>query len=123
MIFIRLKPTNYSRIEKRLNPGECGIEVTGHCKTDWCPVRQGRFDGWMHRDQLAPMSPPVYCVARVDRGWTLDLHEQAVAFDQGRRQPPRRLLRDRGDAVPQAATGCASRRRATTAGSQRRNIR
>ena len=77
MIFIRLKPTNYARIEKRLNPGECGIDVTGHCKMDWCPVRQGRFDGWMHRDQLVAMSPPVHCVARVDRGWTLDLYEQA----------------------------------------------
>jgi SH3-like domain-containing protein len=49
--------------------------VTGRCHEGWCPVVQGRFDGWMHKDQLAPMSAAVYCVGRVDAGWTLDIHE------------------------------------------------
>jgi SH3-like domain-containing protein len=75
MIFIRHKPANYARIEKRVNAGECRIQITGHCNAGWCPVRQGKFDGWMHRAQLAPMSPPVFCVARVDNGWSLDVHE------------------------------------------------
>jgi SH3-like domain-containing protein len=73
MIFIRLKPTNYARIEKRLTPGDCGIDVTGHCKDGWCPVRQGRFDGWMHRAQLVSITPAVYCVARAEG--SLDVHE------------------------------------------------
>ena len=66
MIFIRFRPQNYARIEKRLNPGDCGIDIVGHCDNDWCPVRQGAFDGWMHRNQLVPMSRPIYCVDSVD---------------------------------------------------------
>lgn len=75
MIFIRLKPTNYARIEKRLTAGDCGIDLTGGCDDGWCPVQQGRFDGWMHRDQLVAMSPPTHCVTRVKQGWVVDLHE------------------------------------------------
>ena len=66
MIFIRLSSNNYSRIEKRVNPGECGIRIVGHCSEGWCPVRQGEFDGWMHRAQLVAMTAPVYCVDGVD---------------------------------------------------------
>jgi SH3-like domain-containing protein len=74
MILIRYDHNNYSRIEKRLKPGECGIEVSG-CHHGWCRVSQWKFDGWMHKDQLAAMSPPVYCIARGKRGWSVELRE------------------------------------------------
>lgn len=90
MILIRDRPQSYARIWKRLNPGECGIAVVGECEDGWCPVRQGRFEGWMQRNRLAPMSPPVFCVGRVDRGWSLDVHEGpsrstkvVVSIDEG----------------------------------------
>lgn len=74
LILIREAPNTYSRIEKRLHPGECGVRVLADCRHGFCPVRQGPFKGFAPQRNLAPASGPVYCVARVDRGWTLDLH-------------------------------------------------
>jgi len=76
LILIRRDPNNHSLIEKRLFPGECGVQVVDNCRYGFCPVRQGRFDGWVHRANLAPVSDDVYCVAGVDRGWSLDLYAE-----------------------------------------------
>lgn len=76
IIVIRRDANNHSLIEKRLHPGECRVRVVDNCRGGWCPVRQGAFSGWVHRDNLAPLSPPVHCVAGVDRGWTLALHAE-----------------------------------------------
>lgn len=76
IIVIRRDANNYSLIEKRLTPGECGVQVVDNCRHGFCPVRQGPFDGWVQRENLAPVSRPIYCVTRVDRGWTLDLYAQ-----------------------------------------------
>jgi SH3-like domain-containing protein len=76
IILIRRDPNNHSLIEKRVFPGECGVRVVDNCRHGFCPVRQGQFDGWMHRKNLAPVSAAVYCVTRVDRGWSLDLHAE-----------------------------------------------
>jgi SH3-like domain-containing protein len=76
IITIRRAPNNYSLIEKRLHPGECGVRVVDSCSKGWCPVVQGRFDGWVHSDNLAPVSRPVHCVASTGSNWTLDLHAE-----------------------------------------------
>jgi SH3-like domain-containing protein len=74
IITIRRDPNNYSLIEKRLHPGECRVRVVDSCHKGWCPVRQGPFRGWVDRENLAPVSPPVHCVARVEG--TLNLHAE-----------------------------------------------
>lgn len=74
IITIRRDRNNYSLIEKRLYPGECRVRVVDNCQRGWCPVRQGPFRGWVHRENLAPLSPPVHCVTRVEG--TLELYAE-----------------------------------------------
>lgn len=73
MVMMRRKPNSWDVVEKRVYAGECGLFVTGDCRGRFCPVRQGRFTGWIPARNLAPVSPPVLCVARVVRGDVLEL--------------------------------------------------
>lgn len=35
-----------------IQPGTCGIEITGTCRANWCPISLGSYRGWVDRREL-----------------------------------------------------------------------
>lgn len=87
---VRRRPGNGSRIVGEWDYGTCGIQVTGDCRGNWCPVEDGHILGWTHRRYLAMVSPAMYCVSGVQRGDTLPMRawpspRSRLVLDLGRR--------------------------------------
>lgn len=70
---MREKPSSRAFIVARKRYGDCGIVVTGACRGTWCPVEDGHFKGWVHRQFISMVSPALYCVTGVAPGDTLNL--------------------------------------------------
>ena len=70
---IRSRPSVNAPIEARKRYGTCGLEVTGPCRSNWCPVSDIGASGWAHKRYLSMVSPAMYCVSGVARGDVLNV--------------------------------------------------
>ena len=70
---IRSRPSASAPIEARKRYGTCGLEVTGPCRGNWCPVSDIGASGWAHKRYLSMVSPAMYCVSGVSRGDVLNV--------------------------------------------------
>jgi SH3-like domain-containing protein len=70
---IRSSPSATAPIEARKRYGTCGLEVTGPCQGNWCPVSDIGASGWAHKRYLSMVSPAMYCVSGISPGDVLNL--------------------------------------------------
>ena len=70
---IREEPGSGAFIVTRKRYGDCGVVVMAPCRGTWCPVEDGHFKGWAHRQFISMVSPARYCVTGVAPGDTLNL--------------------------------------------------
>ena len=90
---MRARPSSNSRVVSTLRYGECGVTVTGTCRSNWCPVEDGHNAGWVNSRFISMVSPALYCVTGVPRGDRLNLR----AFPSPSSRIVRRLARNQCD--------------------------
>jgi SH3-like domain-containing protein len=92
-LYMRQRPSSSSRVVATLRYGNCGIIVTGECRSSWCPIEDGHDAGWVNRRFISMVSPALYCVTGVARGDRLNLR----AFPATTSRIVRRLPRNQCD--------------------------
>jgi SH3-like domain-containing protein len=70
---MRASPNSGAEVVARKPHDACGILVHEPCEGNWCSVEDGHSLGWVHKRYIAPVSPAMYCVARVAPGDSLNL--------------------------------------------------
>jgi uncharacterized protein YgiM (DUF1202 family) len=90
---MRARPSASSRLVSTLRYGECGVTVTGTCRSGWCPVEDGHDAGWVNGRFISMVSPALYCVTGVAAGDRLNVR----AFPSSSSRIIKRLPRNQCD--------------------------
>jgi SH3-like domain-containing protein len=60
---LRARPGTRHPVLTRLPYGRCGLIATGPCRGNWCPIEDGHYAGWVHRQYISAVSRPTHCLS------------------------------------------------------------